>query len=347
MSQAPPTIAVCGAGMIAGVHVLAAHQLGFPVLAVASRSAERSAARAAEWGCTAVPYDRLPAGADIVIVATPPAAHFDHVVHALERRAGVIVEKPLVTTLNEADRLVLIAERHGGRVVYAENLLFAPAVRRMLEITPGLGDLTHLSLRTIQSRPTWGDFLQPAWGGGVLFDLGVHPLALAVVVGRVCGAGEVVAVQATLTADDRAEGTGVDIDARVTLTYTNGFTASVQVSWDGPDVPMWDVQMASDSAALRLEILPTTTLECNGETVKLPEVEGLHGPLQSLGYVDQLRLTAEAFSRGLESPCGAVFGRWILEIVCACYVSAGRNGAVVAVPSGCDRTSTPWQMWGK
>jgi hypothetical protein len=39
------------------------------------------------------------------------------------------------------------------------------------------------------------------------------------------------------------------------------------------------------------------------------------------------------------------FGRWILEIVCAAYASAGRRGEWISVPSGCDRTLTPLQLW--
>lgn len=327
--------------MIAGVHAEAARSLGFPVIAVASRSDARSAARATEWGCTALSYDRLPAGADIVIVATPPSRHFDDSVHALERGAAVIVEKPLVVTLNQADRLSLIADRHGGRVLYAENLLFAPAVRRLLELVPDLGDPTHLSVRAVQSRPTWGGFLHPEWGGGVLFDLGVHPLALAVCIGRACGAGEVVHVQAHLDAKDAL----VDIVAHVTVTFTSGLTATVDVSWDGPETPSWDVQVASDRAVLRLDLLPTTTLEHNGEPVPLPTPRGPIPLLDHLGYVDQLRLAARSFDSGDESPCGVGFGRWILEIVCASYVSASRDAAPVSVPSGCDRSSTPWELW--
>lgn len=327
--------------MIAGVHVESARQLGYPVVAVASRSQPRTSARAAEWECAGLPYDRLPAGADVVIVATPPSRHCHDGVLALERGAAVIVEKPLATTLAQADRLALIADRHRGRAVYAENLLFAPAVRRLLELVPELGELHHLSLRTMQSRPTWGDFLDPDWGGGVLFDLGVHPLALAVCIGRASGAGEVVRVQAHLDAQDAR----VDVVAHVGLTFASGLTASVDVSWDGPETPVWDVQVANDHTVLRLDLLPAVTLERNGEPIPLPSPRGTIPLLDQLGYLDQLRLATQSFSSTDESPCGVGFGRWILEIVCACYVSAGGGEVPVAVPSECDRHLTPWQLW--
>ena len=327
--------------MIAGVHVAAARQLGYQVVAVASRSEARTLARAEEWGCTGLPYDRLPADADIVVVATPPGRHFEDVVLALERGSAVIVEKPLVTTLDQADRLALIAGHHEERVLYAENLLFAPAVRRLLELVPDLGEPSHLSLRTMQTRPSWGGFLDPAWGGGVMFDLGVHPLALAVCIGRASGAGEVVRVQAHLDAKDQL----VDLVARANLTFASGLTATVDVSWDGPETPVWDIQVANDHSVLRLDLLPTLTLEHNGEPVPLPSLRGSIPLLDQLGYLDQLRLAAQSLTRAGESPSGVGFGRWILEIVCACYVSARDGGTPVVVPSGCDRHSTPWELW--
>jgi predicted dehydrogenase len=335
----PPKIALCGAGMIAGVHALAAQQLGFPIVYVASRDHQRTIRRASDLGCRAVNYDQLPGGADIVIVATPPGLHFDHTVQALERQAAVIVEKPFVATLNEADRLVMIAERHGNRLLYAENLIFAPAVQALLSRIPDCGSLSHISIRTVQSAPTWGDFLQPTWGGGVLFDLGVHPLAMAVLIGRQSGAGEVIAVQATL------RGEVTDTDALVTLIYANGLTADVHASWEGDDVANWDVQLASSNAVLRLELLPTVSLEHNGDALALPVAHGPHPFIEQLGYVNQLRLAATAFTHSVSPPSDARFGRWIMEIVCAAYVSASQGSQRVAVPSNCERHKTPWQLW--
>lgn len=335
----PTTVALCGSGMISGAHAAVARHLGMRVVAVASRSEERRIRRAAELATRAVEYDALPAGADIVIVATPPALHFDHVVHALERGAAVVVEKPLVATLNEADRLVTISQRYANKVLYAENLAYSPAFRRWIPQIADLGPLQHLSARMEQGAPSWGDFLQPAWGGGVLFDLGVHPIALLVLSARASGAGEVVSVSAHL------EGDSTDERAEVSLEFSSGSTARVVVSWRGPNIPLWILQAASQSAALTLELMPDVLLERNGERIALPGATAEPQMLDDLGYVDQLR----AFRNDLtaaETPWMSVeFGRWILEIVCACYISARNDGSNVAVPSGCDRNLTPWQLW--
>ena len=164
------TVAFAGSGRITVAHGLALQALGgVKVLAVASRDPAHAAERAGQMHAAACGYDDLPAGADVVIVATPPARHAADVVHALGRGASVIVEKPLCTTLAEADALVAAAGPGGGGVGYAENLAFAPVIERALEITSGLGELRHLEVRALSNRPNWGDFLRArlGWWGAV------------------------------------------------------------------------------------------------------------------------------------------------------------------------------------
>lgn len=325
--------------MISHAHAIAAHSLGMRISAVASRSRERRDQRALELAARSVEYADLPAGADIVIVATPPALHFDDVVHSLERGAAVVVEKPLVTTLNEADRLVMIAERHANKVLYAENLAYAPAFRKWITQIADMGSVQHLSVRMEQSAPSWGSFLDPQWGGGVLFDLGVHPIALMVLSARACGAGEVVSVSAIL------EGDATDEHADVTLVFAGGLSARVVVSWRGSPTPHWSLQAASESAALTLELMPDVTLERNGDPIALATASTQPPMIETLGYLDQLRAFRADLADGTTPWMNVSFGRWIMEIVCACYTSARRNGEPTPALSGCDRTLTPWQLW--
>lgn len=329
-------IALCGAGTIAGVHALAARELGLAVVAVASRSAARATKRAAEFGSRAVEYADLPAGADVVIVATPPVRHTDDTLQALSAGASVLLEKPLCRTLAEADRLC--AAPGAEHIVYAENLAFAPIVTEFASRARTLGPLTHLEARTLQSRPTWGDFLDPAWGGGVLFDLGVHPLALVVLVAKSTGNGEVVSVRAELSGD------ATDTSADVWLTFGSGLRAHVVASWDGPESGVWDLQASSRTAVLRADLRPELSLEMNGERLPLPPTSAAIAPIEQFGYVEQLRVASDRRSDGRRSHMDVEFGRTIMEIVAACYVSA-RRGSDVEVPSGCDRHRTPWELW--
>lgn len=330
------SIALCGAGTIAGVHALAAREVGLSVEAVASRTRTTAERRAAEFASRAVDYADLPAGADVVVVATPPARHAEDALSALAGGASVLLEKPLCTTLTQAD--LLCADTNSGRILYAENLAFAPIVEEFLGRARTLGPLTHLEARTLQSRPTWGGFLEPAWGGGVLFDLGVHPLALVVLVARATGNGDVESVRADVSGDT------TDTQADVWLTFGSGLRAHVVASWDGPEAGVWDLQASSRTAVLRADLRPDLALEMNGDSLQLPTVSARIPQLEQFGYVDQLRAVAERRIDGRRPHMDVEFGRWILEIVAACYVSA-RRGDDVPVPSGCDRDRTPWELW--
>ena len=331
---------LAGAGWIAAVHGLAVRaQRDGRVVAVASRTRSTASARAAETGGAVVSYEELPAGADIVIVATPPSRHAVDALRAMANGAATVVEKPLCTTLDDADRLVRVAEA-GGMLTYAENLLFADSVSRALSEIAGLGPLTHLTARALQPRPTWGDFTRRHWGGGVLFDLGVHPLALVL---RAAGMAKPVGVRAAFDASDDIE---VEDRASIQLRFDTGLTASIEVSWRDPQ-PVWDLQAASDRGAVVLELLPEVGLERNGEPVELPAPpESEHPPqLDQFGYIDQLRDAELAWRSGRSSSISdAHFGRQVLEIVCAAALSA-RSTTETPLPYRGPRDRSPIELW--
>jgi predicted dehydrogenase len=325
--------------MISGAHAMAASVLKMPIIAVASRSKEKSAERANQLNAKSVEYSQLPSGADIVVVVTPPEQHFDHAVYSLQRGAAVIIEKPLAYTLNEADRLVSHAEQNGQKMLYAENLAYAPIVHAFIKRAVSIGSVTHMSFRTVQSLPAWGNFTTAQWGGGALFDLGVHPIAIAVLVGRAIGAGEVVAVSAKLDGDI------TDTHAEVELTFTNGLKASVVSSWQGSETPEWNFQVASDQGVVRAELMPNLILEHNGDEVSLPSATAPIPFIQQFGYTGQLHAFADDLANHTTPFMDIAFGRWMMEIVCAGYVSARQNSTEVSVPSGCDRFVSPLQLW--
>jgi len=323
-------------------HAAATQQLGFELVSVASRSTERAAALAERFGTTAVAYADLPGDADIVVVATPPQCHADDALRMLEGGAAVLLEKPLCRTLVEADQLVAAAARHGGRLLYAENLAYAPIVHRMIALAPRVGALTHLEVRTLQGLPTWGAFTTDEWGGGALFDLGVHPIAIALLVANAAGEGSPVAVSARLRG---AEGHDSDEHADVWLRYRTGLIAHVESSWQAGPESQWDAQVAGATGVVRAELLPVQSLELNGDEVALPMATGQIPMLEQLGYSEQLRTFAVDLAAQREPVMSAAFGRHVLQVVAAAYQSAGRRGDEVALPFAGPRDLTPLQLW--
>ncbi len=333
-------LAFAGAGWIAAVHGYAVgHIPGLTITKVASRDPARATNAAERLGADACTYDDLPAGAAGVVICTPPSLHASQTLGAVAASAGVLVEKPLCTTLAEADDLVAAAEA-GALIAYAENLVHAPIVRQALEHAAQIGPLDLLDVRAIQSRPTWGDFLTEGWGGGVLFDLGVHPLAIALLM---AAPARPVEVQATLGgADDHP----VDEHAEVLIRFDTDLVARVVASWRGGEQPTWDAQASSPDGVVRLELLPELLLERNGAAVPQPGIpDGVHPQLEQLGYLRQMEAFALDLRDGRRPELGAAFGRSVLDATCGAYASAGAGGAWVALPFEGRRDRTPLELW--
>jgi predicted dehydrogenase len=339
-------LALAGAGHIASVHALAAAEADLPVRWVASRNRGRARALAAEVGAEACTYDDLPAGAGLVVVATPPPWHAGPALRALEAGATALVEKPVTATLVDADSLVE-AERTGGHVHYGENLLLAPVFAAALERISGAGPLRHIEARLLMPRPDWGEFLHGNWGGGALFDSGAHPLALAL---AAAGDDRPTSVSARL---DRQPGESVDDAGELELTFASGLRAVVIASWRH-EARTRDLQAASHATVIRAELLPSRSLEVDGAPVSLPPapVEPTAFRLHQFGFVAQLR--AACADPDAAPPVGAVggvprpdaaFGRRVLEVLCGAYASAGAGGAAVRLPFTGDRRRTPLELW--
>jgi predicted dehydrogenase len=326
-------LAFAGAGTISVVHAMAAGATGNDVRAVASRTPERAEERAKQVGAEAVEFEALPYGADAVVVCTPPDRHCVDTLHSLRSGSVVMVEKPLASTLRQADEIV----DAGGQVLYAENLAFSPLVVQTNEIARQIGSLNFIEIRMLSAQPSWGDFLNPERGGGVLFDLGSHAIALALLL---AGSDAPESVSASLRS---SAGIDVDDEAELFINFASGLRARIEATWTHPDA-VWDIQVSSDHGVVRTELLPQPTIEHNGDSVTLPATRADIAPqLEQLGYIEQMRMLRDVVN-GTPSPIDARFGRRVLDVICAAYAAAGR-GQQVPLPFSGSRDSTPHQLW--
>jgi predicted dehydrogenase len=260
----------------------------------------------------------------------------------LDAGYAVLLEKPLCRTLDEADAIVEASARHSGRLLYAENLAYAPVVEQLVSMVPRLGPLTHVEVRSLQGLPGWGAFTTDEWGGGALFDLGVHPVSVALLIANAAGEGSPTSVRASLRG-----GTGHQSDehAELHIGYGSGLQIRVESSWQGGPAPQWDAELASATGVLRAELLPDPQLEHNGDAVALPAPTIAAAAIEQYGYLGQLRAFADDLEHGSTPVMSASFGRLVLDVVCAAYRSAGRDGAIEALPYSGARDRTPLQLW--
>ena len=202
---------------------------GAELVAVGSRSQERAAAFAGEYGARAAygSYGELLADDDIdaVYVASPHALHVEHVTAALEAGKHVLCEKPLTLRARDAEALFALALRQDLLLMEGMWTACHPvirAVRRGLR-SGAYGSPRHLHAEigfVVDATPEDRMF-DPALGAGALLDMGVYPLTLAHLF-----LGEAEAFTATASLSDR----GVDLDIAIAGRYPGGALATMTAS---------------------------------------------------------------------------------------------------------------------
>jgi predicted dehydrogenase len=192
---------------------------GVKIEAVADIDPVAAARAAAELAATAMPPDAVLTAPDVdlVYLATPPATHFPQAKAALEAGKHVLVEKPMATTLADAEALAALAAGR-GRVCVA-NLVerynpLAAAVREVIR-SRLLGDLVHgLFVNEAADeglgRRHW--FWDRRASGGIFVEHGVHFFDL---VAFWLGAGTVVAAARSVRPPAPAGGDSAAGDAAV------------------------------------------------------------------------------------------------------------------------------------
>lgn len=161
------------------------------IVAVGSRSPDRARSLAAAIGegvqhGTAADVLRM-AEVDAVYVAGPNETHAASALECLDAGKPVLVEKPFATTLGEALAVAEAARGAGCLAMEAMWMRFTPGIRRL----KGLVDAGALGrLRALDASL---GFANAAPAAGVLLDLGVYPVSLAV---HLLGPAEGVAAQA-------------------------------------------------------------------------------------------------------------------------------------------------------
>jgi predicted dehydrogenase len=132
----PIRTAIFGTGFMGRVHLEAVRRVeSVEVAAIAGRNAEATRKLGAGFSVPLLTTDyrevlRDPA-IDAVHIGTPNAQHFSMAKDALLAGKHVLCEKPLTTTVAEAEELVSIATRQGVRNCTCHNLRYYPMVQQM------------------------------------------------------------------------------------------------------------------------------------------------------------------------------------------------------------------------
>ncbi len=213
-------------GFVAGLKVAE----GAELYAVASRSYERAAAFAHEFGFQKVfgSYQELADDPDVevIYIATPHHLHFENALLCLQKGKPVLCEKPFTINSKQLEILVKTARENKIFLMEAIWTRFLPGIEKTLElIREGqIGDIKILNADfgfkadyNPESR-----LFNPFLGGGSLLDIGIYPVFLSLLLLGYPKEIQAVAIKAP---------TGVDESVSISLSYDSGALASLHCTF--------------------------------------------------------------------------------------------------------------------
>ena len=165
---------------------------GITLEAVYSRSEEKAAALAKEYGCqkTYIDMDAFLADESInlVYIATPNLLHFPQAKKALLAGKNVLLEKPFTTTYAHAQELASLAREKGLLLVEAAPTSFLPNFAILKSELPKIGNIKLVMSNYSQYSSRYDAVLRgevppvfdPAFGGGCLMDINFYNVLLNV-----------------------------------------------------------------------------------------------------------------------------------------------------------------------
>ncbi len=171
---------------------------------------------------------------DAVMIATPNLYHYEQTLAALNAGKHVLVEKPMASSLEEADEMIDFAAKKGLVLQVNQSLRYYAPYKKVKELIDGgvIGKPLHARcLRASNASPdvnwspgaTW--FVQKKYKGSLVTDIAVHMAdALYWFFGPVEG----------IMAKTRCLSHEVPDNVVALFTFQNGASAVLELSWTFP-----------------------------------------------------------------------------------------------------------------
>jgi myo-inositol 2-dehydrogenase/D-chiro-inositol 1-dehydrogenase len=351
-------VGIIGTGFIASVHVEAfRHVHGARVVAVASPTAGRAEEFARQH---AIPhsfqdYRALLDRSDIQLItlALPNYLHCQAALDAAAAGKHIICEKPMALNLDECDRMIAACRTAGVKLMYAEELLFAPKYVRAKQLADE-GALGRVYL-VKQSECHYGPHSAWFWnadlsGGGVLMDMGCHSIEYA---RAVFGRARPVSVYAQMGTYVHQERTRGEDQSLCIVEYEGNRFGVAENSWartGGVDdrAEIFGSAGLTYADLLRGSSLVTFSEPGYGYAVeKAPDTRGwtftMYEESWNYGFPQEMEHFVRCVRDNLTPIETGEDGRQVMEIICAAYESA-RTGQKVAMPFATD-AKRPIDLW--
>jgi predicted dehydrogenase len=202
----------------------------YKIAAVADPEAARREEAVAEFGCVAyaTPAELMAdSNVELVVIATPSHTHGPLSIAALEAGKHVVVEKPMATSVLEADEMIAAAERTGKTLNAFQVRRNAADFLKIREIIESgvLGPihLIKMNVYNYARRTDWQTLRK--FGGGELNNTGAHYIDQALIL---AGGG-----WTDLLADVRLVASAGDADDHIKIVFRGCNKAMVDIEISG------------------------------------------------------------------------------------------------------------------
>ena len=358
MSRTPVRVGLIGSQFISSIHARAVQRCpNAELVAVASPTPGNAEKFAGEFS---IPHhftdyrQLLELGdLDMIVIGAPNHVHCEITVAAAAAGKHVVCEKPLCLNLTEADQMIDACKVAGVKLMYAEELCFAPKYVRLKELldSGALGTPTLIK----QSEKHSGPHADHFWdveksGGGVAMDMGCHAIEFfRWMLGRPA-IKSVYAQMNTLVHGDKTRG---DDNALIVVEFENGCVALAEESWTKLGGMDDRAEVHGSQGVAYADLLHGNSIETysaagydyaveksdqtTGWTFTMYEEEWNYGfPQEMAHFVDCVQNDLPPLVTGED-------GRAVLEALFAAYASAG-SGQKTLLPFPSDAVR-PCDLW--
>ncbi len=226
---------------------------GTRLASVWARRPEAAAELAAVHGAdVASGPDELLSAVDAVAFAVPPEVQAELAVRAAEAGKHVILDKPIASTVEDAERLVAAVERSGVASLVLLTRRYAPETRELLTQLHRTGGWTGADAQWLSGALLDGPYSRSPWRHerGALHDLGPHVFDLLdITLGRITDVTAATVSDAGLW--------------RLIFAHEGGATSSVTMSMSMPLQPsVAELTVYGEHGYRRLSSSGTSARDC-------------------------------------------------------------------------------------
>lgn len=252
---------------------------------------------------------------DAVIIATPHSLHAEQVIESASAGVAIISEKPMATSLEEADKIMEAVNQNEVPYTVVHNYLYTAGMQAAIALLPEIGKTyygrsTGMGLRSTDftanhPNPAFAWRASKATGGGCISDTSYHEIY------SVC-----TLVQSPVRyVEARVRTMVLDIDvddfAMLLCEHENGAITTVSGAWSVPANDFGWCEVHAENGSLRVkhrynvrEALHRFTRAEGWKQLELPDLDE-EGLKDSSGHSGYFTATFNALAEGKTLPISA------------------------------------------